>query len=159
MTKNGLCYKDTVDIYYFCKNWYETAQNTCFSRCLQFLWNKSRIPAFFFQNCRILLQFKTLGKESSVKTWPPGQWEHANPWELPRGDGEAWNCNWLTHYLALTIWFHFSLSVYIFATINLQLWALVKLENKRLSSTAVCTTFTSKKYYEVPDSTSTAALF
>ena len=33
------------------------------------------------------------------------------------------------------------------------------MRTKDYSSTAVCTTFTFKKRYEVPDSTSTAALF
>ena len=137
-------------------------KNTFFSSCLQFLWNKSRFPAFFFQNCRKFLQFKTLTPRAKKVRWkpdPPGSENMQIPGGSPGGDGQAWNYNWLIHYLVLTIWVHFSLSVHIFAMVNLELWVLVKLENKRLSSTAVCTTFTYKKCYEVPDSTSTSALF
>ena len=66
-------------------------------------------------------------------TGPPGSENMQIPGGSPGGgDGQAWNYNWLINYLVLTIWIHFSLSVHIFATINLQLWALVKLENKRL---------------------------
>ena len=126
-------------------------KNTCFSSCLQ--------SSFFKTNREFLhFSFKTAenfsnskpwpqGKESWVKTWPPGSENMQIPGGSPGGDGQAWNYNWLIHYLVLTIWVHFLLSVHIFATINLHLWVLVKLENKRLSSTAVCTTFTSKKCY------------
>ena len=114
-------------------------KNTRFSSGLQFLRHKSRIPAFFFQNCRKFLQFKTLTPEAKKVGWKPDPQavRRCKSLGVPRGDGQAWKYNWLIHYLVLTIWVHFSLSVHIFATINLQLWVLVRLENKTLSSTAV----------------------
>ena len=121
--------KDTVDIYYFCKNWYETAQE---------------LPAFqavssFFDTNQELLHFslKTAKNFSNSKPWPSRQRKLGENLTLqavwtceslgvPRGDGQAWNYNWLIHYLVLTIWVHFSdyLSIFLPRLIyNCESWS------------------------------------
>ena len=136
--------KDTVDIYYFCKNWHETAQEDLLFKRPPVSLPQIENSCIFLSKLQKLSPIQNLDKESWVKTWSLGQWEHANPWGSP---GEDYN--WLIHYLVLTICLG---SLFIISPCfyhNLQLWVLVKLENKKLSSTAVCTTFTFKKCYYV----------
>ena len=86
--------KDTVDIYGFCKNWYETAQ--------EHLLFKPPLVSFKQIEKFLHFSFKTVENLSNSKPQPPGQRklvENPTPWavrtcESPgvaQGDGHAWN--------------------------------------------------------------------
>ena len=74
--------KDTVDIYYFCKNWYESAQEHLLSKLPPV--SSKQVDKFLHFSFKTVEKFSntkpdTLGKESWAETRPTGQWERANP--------------------------------------------------------------------------------
>ena len=81
--------KDTVDIYCFGKNWYETAQEQLLFNLQSVFFKANReVPAFFFQNCTKFSNSKPrpLGKESWAKSDPPAGSENVR---IPGGRPEG----------------------------------------------------------------------
>ena len=68
---------------------WNSTRTFAFQAASGFFETNREVPAFFFQNCRKLLQFKTLTPEQRKLSEDPtpGQWERANLWGRKGGGG------------------------------------------------------------------------
>ena len=94
--------KDIADIYstVFAKIDMKQHENTCFSSCLRFLWNKSRSSCIFL--------FRSVENFSNSKPWPPA----SENMRIPRGASEGvttkslatmWRSKWAFNSLTLGV--------------------------------------------------------
>ena len=87
--------KDTVGIYCFCNNCYQTAQEHLLFKLspVSFKQNEKFDPAFFFQNCRKFVYFKTPspGQRKLGENPTPRAVRTCESPGVARGDGQALN--------------------------------------------------------------------
>ena len=82
--------KDTVDIYYFCKNCDETAQEHLLFKLPSVSFNRE-VPAFFFQNWKISpIPNRNPPPPGAKKIGRKPDPQAVGKCESP-GDGKAWN--------------------------------------------------------------------